>query len=760
MSVRTLGRLLTVGVLLVLVGLGLARVRTDTTASSFLPKDDATSIATKAAARSFGADPVVVVAESTEPGALLAGEEILKLVGLEGALAQLPDVSVVYGPGTVLNQVAGQARNLLATISGRRDALMETARRKALADGASATQAKAAADRSVRRFDRRYGGLLVQGLPAGLPTLRNAAFVRAVVLDADQQPRQQWRFVVPRDNAVAIVIRPRDGLDQRATERLVGAVDKAVDEADLDTSRVVVTGMPVVASGLAQVLKREAPLIGAVALGLITGCYLLLPWLRRSPRRVIPILTTLLATSGTLALFGWLDHPVSLGVVAFLPILLGTGSDFPAYLTRGADRRIVIVTGLAAAAGFGTLAFSPVPLVRELGIALMVGIVLTLLVGVVLARIWTQPAVRPTLVEGTDALPRTSMGRPARLLLVGTASLLAIAGWSVLPRLEIEASPERLIAGAPAMESVDQAEEILGTSGEVQLLVRGAQVLTPESLDWMRRLQELIVLRFGDRLRPVVSPPSLLAFLGDKPTAEQLQAGLAQLPGYLRAAVLGADGRQAVLSFGIELNDVAAQRELLAQIMREAPPPPDGLTLDAAGLPVVAARSYGLLSEHRYLHAGIGILAAGAVLVIGLRRRREAALAVSAALLATGWGFLGAQLLGISLTPLTLALGSLATATACEFTILLGAARHHRLLLRSVLVAAAAATAGYLALAVSELSVIRDFGLFLAATVGLSLLASSLVRILLPATLAPRERSDPGELEPPFVPQPKVEVVV
>jgi len=758
-SVRTLGRLLLVALVLTGIGLGLSQVRTDTTADSFLPGDDPTQVATREAARSFGGDPIVVVAETDKSGALLQGEQILKLVGLEGRLAQLDDVAVVYGPGTVLNQVAGQARNLLAAISGRRDALQQVARQRALKDGATDAAADRAAEAAVRRYDRRYGKLLVQGLPAGLPTLRNPGFVKAVVLDGDGEPRQQWRFVVPSPNAVAIVVRPRDGLDQRATERLVDAVNDAVTAADLDTDRTTITGMPKVAAGLADVLKRELPVIGGLALALTTLCYLLLPWIRRSPRRLLPVLTTAVATAATLALFGWLDHPISLGVVAFLPILLGTGSDFPAYLVRGADRRVVAVAGLAAAAGFATLVLSPVPLVQDLGIALAVGVVLTLAAGLIVAgRRSSQPSDDEVGPAVPAAPPRPAIGWGGRAALLATATALAAGGWIVLPQLEIEANPEQLIAGAPTMGEVDHAEQVLGSSGEVQLLVSGDDVMTPRSLAWMRELQAFVVRKYADRLHPVVSPPSLLDFLGDEPTSAQLEAGLAQLPGYLRTAVLRDDERQAVLSFGIELHDVAAERALLDEIEREAPRPPPGITLETAGLPVVAARSYELLSEHRFLHAGVGILAAGAVLLVGLRRRRDALLAAGAALLATGWGFLALQVLGLSLTPLTLALGSLATATACEFTVLLGAAQHRRVLLRSVLVAATAATSGYLALAASDLAVIRGFGLFLAVTVAMSLLASATVRLVAPPWQPRRVTAVPAEH--PTENDSKIEVMV
>jgi predicted RND superfamily exporter protein len=635
---------------------------------------------------------------------------------------------VVYGPGTVLNQVAGQAQNMLATISGRRDAIR------------AAAGSKRAGDAAVARFDRRYGSLLVKGLPAGLPTLRNPGFVRAVVFDENGEVRPQWRFVVPRPDAVAIVVRPREGLDQAATERLVKATENAVDDAGLDTSKVTVTGMPVVAAGLGGLLRHEIPMLGAVALGLIAACYFLLPWVRRRRARLLPLVATLGATAATLAAFGWLDHPLSLGVVAFLPIVLGTGSDFPAYLVRGADRRRVVVTALAAAAGFASLAISSVPFVRDLGLALSAGVLLAVGLGLLLTRKAYRDRAQLALdrvepVRKAAPAPTERLSNLARAGLLAAAGVVSVIGWVALPHLDIEAQPDKLAEGAPALTDARYAEEVLGSAGEVQILVRGNDVMTPEGLAWMNQVQDVAVRRFGDRLHPIASPPTLLAFLGDKPSAQQVQAGLDQLPHYLRSSVIRDDRREAVLSFGIELGDVGAQQELLTELRAAIPPPPDGMTADLAGLPVVTSRSYSLVSGGRYVDGLAGIVAAGLVLLIGLRRKSDAVRGILAAALATGWGLAGAWFLGVSLTPLTVALGSLATATACEFSVLLGGSlgAGGALVRRSVLVAAAAATSGYLALAVSGLAVIRDFGLFLAATVLLSLLAAQVVRLLVPA---------------------------
>lgn len=742
---------LVVAAAVALVAVGVARVRVDTTASSFLSTSDPSQRATLEVARSFGGDAIVVLAETARPGALLEGDQLSRMIGLEGGLSRLQDVAVVYGPGTLLNQIAGQGQDLMASISGRRDGLRMSVRAGAEAAGDKPSVVRSKVARALRAFDLRYAGLLVRGLPAGLPTVRNASFVRSVVFDTDGGVRPTWRFLIPDPTSAAIIIRPREQMDQAATERLVDATRAAVADAHLATSRVTITGMPVVAAGLGGALRQEMPLLAGIAIALIVACYLLFPWLTSRWRRLLPVAATLTATAATLALFGWLHHPLSIGVVAFLPILLGTGSDFPAYLTRGADRRKVVVTALAAAAGFGALAVSPVPFVRDLGIALATGVVIALGIGLLLtggdrARQATRDASEQA-VPSRPSAPAASRATRGAVLVV--AVVLAGLGWVAMPHLRLGADPQALARGVPALDDAAHAEGIIGSSGEIDVLVRGDDLATPGALAWMSDVQRVLLRRFGDDLRPVVSAPSLLAFLGTSPTRAQVLAGLDQLPPYLRTAVMRDDGRAAIISLGVVPQDVSEQERVIAAAQRAVPAPPKGVDVEFAGLPVVTGRAYDLVSSTRYLDALAGVAAAGAVLLIGLRRRRDALRGVLAAGLSAGWGLAGALVLGIGLTPLTVALGSLATATACEFTVLLDG-RPHGGNRRAVLVAASAATCGYLALAASRLAVIRDFGLFLAATVLLSLVAAHLVRFVLPTD---RPASEPREAAPAALPE-------
>lgn len=709
---------------------GLLQLRLDTSPQSFLPENDPSLASLRDTARSFGGDPIVVLARSKEPRHLLSAEQLPKLLKLEGKLSRLRDVSVVYGPATVLNQLAGSAQNLLAELSGQRDGLRAAAEARAREAQASEAEIKQAGDAATREFDRRYGSLLVRGLPAGLPTLRNNDFVNTVIFSGGT-PRPQWRFVVPSQNSVALLVRPQEALDQAGTQRLVDSVRASARQSGLDTSKVTLTGVPTVAAAVGESAQRELPLLGVLGVLGIACCLLLVPWLGSPRYRVAPILITLGATALTLAGFGWLDRPLSLGVVPFLPILLGIASDFPAYLPRTRRVRQVLVAACASAVSFGAMAVSSLPFVRDLGLALGAGVLFAVALAYLLRR-RLAPGSPPVAAGKPDRFAR--LGRGTRWTVLGGLVAVAAAGWTALPSIPVQASPQELARGLPAVEQAAEAERVLGASGNVNVVLRGNNVLRADALRWSQRVQDTVFARYGDRVHPVISAPDLLSFLGGQPTAEQIQAGVRLLPSYLTGAVISPDRQASVTVLGLELQDIGAQQQLLSQLRATLPKPPEGFSVEVTGLPVAAARAYTLVSAESYLGNILAIAAAGAVLLIGLARRRDALRAVLAAVLATGCSLAVIWLLGISLTPLTAALGSLTTATGCEFTVLLLSARRQGRpgLIRTVGVGGLAASVGYLVLLASGIEVLRQFGLLLAGATALSYVIAKVTVGLLP----------------------------
>ena len=747
-----------------LVG-GLARSRVQTGIDSFLPSSDPTVAELNQVGQLFGGDPIVVLLESAQPRALTGEQDIIPLVQLEGKLANLQDVATVYGAGTLLNQIAGQAQDLLAELIGRRDGDASRAEVEALRAGKSQAEAAAAKAQSLLQFDQRYGTLIVRGLPAGLPTLRNQAFVNTVVYNQGG-PRPQWRFVVPSEHAAAILIRPREGADAVSVQRLVESVRATVAATKLPGVTVTVSGVPAVVAALSAQVKREGPLLGGVALLAVGLCFWLVPWTRRS-RRLVPLVTTLAAIGMTLALFGWLHRPLSIGVVAFLSVVLGIGCYYPTYFAVRARVRTVLTVACATAASLGTLVLSPLPLVRDLGMTLSIGVLLAAVLGILARRLVyggsadesaadaadsedTGPARPVPLREAVTAAVKTRVlarRGPAAVFLV--ALLVAGLGWSVLPRLGLQTNVEQFAAGLPALTDAQHVEDVIGSSGELDVVLTGKDMTTPEAVDWMDRAEQIIVTKYGDRAHRVISLPMLFTFLGDSPSPGQINAAMRLLPQYLTGAVVSLDRGTSVMIYGVRISDLAGTEALRSDLLRSLPPPPLGYQVKLAGLPIVAARGQELVSADRLQANLLGVLAAGLVLAIGLRRRWDALRAVVSALLATGAGLFLLWLSGTPLSPITVALGSLTAAVGCEFTVLLSEASRRRnpALRRAVLLVTATSVVGYAVLMISGIAVVREFGLLLAGAVLLALLSSLCVVRLTSGTDTPA--AEPGSPSEP-----------
>lgn len=726
------GLILLAAVLLGAVGLGLSRTTIDTQASSFLPADDPAARTTEAAASAFGGDPIVVLLESDKPHGLTTGDQLSTLLRLEGRLAGLPDTAATYGPATVLNQVAGRTQDLLGELVGRRDGLRIAAQRAAIENGVRPAGVEDAGRAATAGFDARYGPLLVQGMPAGLPTTKNQRFVEQVLYRAGGDPNPQWRFVLPNPSSVAVLIRPRQDLDQAGTERLVDGVRQAVAESGAKVERATVSGVPVVAAEMAGHVRHELPLLGGVAAIAVGAWFWLVRWTDRR-HRLVPLLSTVSATALTLAGFGLVGRPLSLGVIAFLPILLGVGSDFMTYLARGAERRTVVAVALAAAASFGSLALvTPVRAISDLGLALGVGMVVALGTSLLIsARLRREESSAAAPATPAPAGPGT-LGRRARMAVGAGLIAVTVAGWAALPNLALRTDVEDFASGTPALSDARHVEDVLGSSAEIGVMVSGKDALSPEAIAWMTRAQDTIVTRFGDRLRPAVSPTSMMQFLGATPSAAEIDSAVRLLPPYLSGAVVTGDRARAMMSFGTRFDSAEGMSRLRDDVLAALPPPPQGITVDLTGLPLVAAGGYDAISADRYAANVVGIVAAGAVLLLLLRRRRDAVIAIAASIVATGAGLAGMWLFGASLTPITVGLGSLTAAVACEFVVLLAVAGRRRDLglRRSVALAAAASATGYAVLALSKLSVIAEFGVLLAASVGLAYVAAALTVLL------------------------------
>jgi predicted RND superfamily exporter protein len=725
------------------MGIGLSRARIETGVDSFLPASSSQLQELNALGRSFGGDPIVVLVQSKKPHQLLSKDALPAELGMEGQLSKLTDVAAVYGPATTLNSMAGQAQNLLAELLGRRDGFRRAAEKSAQRAGKSRAKVKAAGKAAVDKFDKRYGPLIVEGAKGGLPTLKNPRFAHKVIYNGAGHPKPQWHYVVPNDHSLAVLVRPAASLGQRPTEHLIEQIHHVTRQADLPKgATVTVAGVPTIVAGLGTEIRKEIPLIGGIAVGVIALCLLAIPWIERR-KRLAPLVATVAATGLTVAVLGWLNHPISLGVVAFLSVLLGVGSYYPTYFARGARPRTIAIVAAGTAGSFATMTLSPLPFVRDLGMTLAIGIAFAFGLGWLLVgrrrrgegAAAAESEAEPTAAAGAKPAkapkPPQASTRSRMAALVAVAALGA-AGWGLLPSLPLQTNFQNLTAGLPSMSEANHVTDTVGSSSQVEIALRGPDVLSPKAMGWMRKAEQNIVSAHGDELHPVLTPPLLLRFLwtgAGQPSSEQIHAAARLLPSYLTHAVIRDDSKVAVMSFGLGSEDLNHVQGLLSSVRSELPDVPGGYHMQISGLPVVAVAGYHLVSGGRYLANGAGVVAAGVILLVGLRRRRDALRAVLAACLATGVELAALFATGTALNPLTVALGSLTAAVGCEFTVLVTESMRRRdmRLRRAVEMAMLTSGLGYAVLAVSNLAVMRQFGVLLAGSVVLSYLMARLV---------------------------------
>jgi uncharacterized protein len=363
-----------------------------------------------------------------------------------------------------------------------------------------------------------------------------------------------------------------------------------------------------------------------------------------------------------------------------------------------------------------------------------------------------------------------ALRRPERVLLVGLA--FAALGWGLDTQTKVETDITKLVPQSlGSLRALNQLERTTGVGGEIGVLVSGRDLTSPATIEWMLGYQRRVLARFGyseqrgcakARLCPAFSLPDLFQTqatpgkAAPKLTAASIEGLLAAIPPYFSQDVITPDRRVATLSFGIRLMSLDRQQQLIEQ-MRASLHPPAGVSAQLVGLPVLAAQSGSQVADpwRRLETLLAGLAAVALVLLLAFRGdRRRALVPLVPIVLATGWSALVLFALRVPLNPMSVTLGALVIAISTEFSVLL-AERHRQerlaghdtleALRRSyartgAAIAASGATAifGFGVLVLSDIRMLRDFGLVTLIDLTVSLLG---VLVALPAALLLAESS-------------------
>jgi uncharacterized protein len=660
-------------------------------------------------------------------------------------IAELKPAKVVYGPATFINTAVGQIQDQFSKQQQRAAAqaqqAAEAARRLSKRRGDPRSEqerlARAAADAVQAQFINDTLRLALRYGITGVPQINDPAFVSTLVFDRTAGkpgiPKSRFAYLFPSKNAALIQIRLRPDLTDAERDRAIDLIRTATGEKDFkprEGARYIVTGVPVVAEGLADAIQRSIFILLGAALVLMAGTLALV---FRSRLRLLPLGLALAAAAMTFGALSLAGGSLTMASIAALPVLIGLAVDYaiqfqarfdeaeargdaePAVAAVAAGGPTILTAGLATATGFLVLLLSPVPMVRGFGLLLVLGIVLALGCALcagfaALTRFRRPPdaaaPARPSRLAGLRGHPRVhaagewladrswralglALSRPRRVLAIGLA--VAVVGLALDTQSEVASDVRELVPqDLQALRDVNVLQKETGVSGEIDVTVRADDITDPEVIAWMTRFQNRVLREHGYRpgkrctqkrgapeLCPALSLPDLFSTASQNQVSRLLDA----VPAYFSQGVVTADRKTANLAFGIRLMPLDRQKQVVDDI-KAALQPPDGVEASVVGLPVLAAEANGALSSP--WRRGLTLLAAlaGVFLVLFAARRSapEAAVPLIPIALATGWSGLVLFILGllpgafeVDLNPMSVTLGALVIAISTEFSVLLSA---------------------------------------------------------------------------------------
>jgi predicted RND superfamily exporter protein len=426
MSKRLLLRLVVLVTTALAVWLSAARLTLSGDLSALFP-DKGEAAALGRFTRAFGGgDVATILVRGEAPDAVqAAAEQIAK------SLAEKPSVARVVT--RVVTQLQGANKSLDPTL--------------AWAYAGPTARAKLAAiltpDGMRKRLDETRTMLLAPGAGAAEEWLSRDPLRLAQVpweargeLAAGLLPAEDGTFVTADGKARLVVAQPRgSAFDSKAASAFVNDADDAMAAATRDHpgTRTGLSGGHAIAKATEQMIRTDLEWSGTLSLVLASVAFVLMFHRARALLAVLPPLVVgTIWTTGIVAIVSPGLTAISIG---FMAVVVGVGVDTGVHVyaalldarragmapgeaataARKATTRPTLLAAIAAGAAFGSLAWSDLEALRQLGLLCALGEVLTAVailvmtpdIGALLERGTPPPPLRPRWLRAVAAATRT-----------------------------------------------------------------------------------------------------------------------------------------------------------------------------------------------------------------------------------------------------------------------------------------------------------------------------------------------------------------
>ncbi len=765
-----------IGLAITLVlGLGATKLDFATGQDSYLNKDDQVYKDNVAYQDLFGGQAMLTLF-SMEGGRdvvdLFTPENIEHMQQVDEQLHQTEGVESVVTPLTALqftqNLAVSDTGDPTKSVAGQ--ALLNAREREP--DPAAKEVRAADAFTTLQRLD---------AVPEDQRTLDNPEWIRFLLFDNRDEIRKSLRPFFPDESHAQMVTR----LVGNASLEDEGTASERVQDITLaepfERADVTSTGAPVLLKDLNDYLRGGMLTLGAIAVGIMV----VILWLLFRVRwRLLPLAVILVGLVWAFGLAGYLGIPLSVVTIAGLPVMLGVGIDYAIQMHSRVEEEVVIdraahpiqeasvnlgpallVVTFDAVFAFLALRFARVPMIRDFGLLLAVGIAVICVASIVLplatlgVREYRSPTKGKDFSHGNLARLVVWLGSlPTRLAVpIAVASAAVFAGGILVEDdLTIQSDPEQWVnQDSQVIHDIDTVKRETGSSAELGIFVESDDIFSDETAAFVTEFaNEQLADRPDDLLTAssIVTTVSFLLEMPDTtvlpPTGADVEAAYNVAPPDIQEATVNPDAGALNLVFrtapgsldhrAVYVDDI--RDELESGTLNNGDPIPEGISATPSGLAVVGVGLLENIEANRILLTYLAIAFVFAYLVLRLRSIVRALLSMVPVLTAVGAASLVAWIFDLQLSPMTAVGGPLVVAVCTEFTSLIllrfieerqrGYGPREAMNVtarrtgRAFIVSALTAISGVAVIAFSSLPLLRDFGLIVAMNVSVALLSA------------------------------------
>jgi len=549
---------------------------------------------------------------------------------------------------------------------------------------------------------------------ASLP--QDEQIVQGIILDPQSgQIRSQFSSVLPDDKHAIIAITIDGELSQEQQKSIVDKLGELVDTAGFVQINSIITGMPVLKASILSLLTTNLIYMFSVAIALMFLILVLVFSVRGSfVWRWLPLGVVLIAIIYMFGSMGILSIPITIVSMAVFPIVIGLGVDYAIQFhnrydeesIRGETIGAAIVDSVthigpaigiaivAACLGFAALFFSPVPMIKDFGYMLIIGVVACYLVSMFILltilywhdhrRAANASSVKMKKKPGKEQISNVERSlkklapwvirNPAFILPV--ALVLTIGGLMVDSRIDtITEWSDYLSPNLSVIQEFNTLETVAGGSTSVNLLVETEDVTEPSVLNWIVQLEQSLRTEQITTVSSVNSAADLVlqASGGQIPQdSRQIKQILESMPAPVSKNLISDDYTAANIIINTQKAGISNIKNLQNILPDYISNPPAGVNVTITGSSLIQVALLDALSGDREKMTiiGIGFVFLGLFLLFRFNIIK-ALLAIFPIGLIIGWSSGFMYLTGIEYTPLTATLGTLIMGIGVEFTILL-----------------------------------------------------------------------------------------